>query len=559
MSGTSHNESRWRNNASCGSGSASGERNDVRPAPQGSWRNGGSGVSSSASGERNDVRPATQGNWRNGGSGVSSSASGERNDVRPASQGSWRNGGSGVSSSASGERNDVRPAPQGSWRNGGSGVSSSASGERNDVGPATQGSWRNGASGIYSSASGGWNNVHPAAESGAGLAVIPTRTPKFSEVTGAPMKNLDGRRKGSSPHSKANEQNGSRTSSAFCTPPPPPPRCDHCKQNNHLAEDCKDKKLLVRYMNNEEDSNRMNISAFSSDKRLILSVITCEDTEYYIVHYDPNNGKGRKKRVPESYAIVPVPLHVNDDDAETVASHRRLIDANFFGGRSSRVGSYNSEDLVTALLREERFGRMVERNDIRPKNIRLTKGFVDSHDMDTSAVVVVGSKENLTALCVEYNSIRPDFPIITYSEGDKSSALLYISFKDIDRMRASKAAEANAIFERCLRKFEHINQSSVPDRKCSLSINMKSLIRDRAITQKRCELGDGVIVGVSHYVDKLVGNPLGGKRTLCETPLQCALREALEEGDLKIADNPLYRPVWHQQKEINLYYYYYGV
>jgi hypothetical protein len=313
----------------------------------------------------------------------------------------------------------------------------------------------------------------------------------------------------------------------------------------------------MRQMRSGEDPNLVDVSDFPPGERLILSVITEDKTEYYFVRYD-RFCNGAKRHIPESCAIVPVPLQVNDDDAETVASFRRHIDASFFGGRSSKAESCNFEDLATALLREKKFAETVERNGVKLGNIRLSKGFVDSHNMDTSAVVVVGSKDDLIALCVEYNSVRTDFPVIADSEGDKSSALLYLSFEIIDLMRSSPD-DVDAIFGSCLRDFEHINQSSVPDRKCSVSANMKSLINDAAITKKRSEFGDGIIVGISHYDDALVGNPLGGKRTLCETPLQCALREAEEEGDLKIADNPRYRPVWHQQEKINLYYYFYSI
>jgi hypothetical protein len=301
----------------------------------------------------------------------------------------------------------------------------------------------------------------------------------------------------------------------------------------------------------------VDILDFPPEERLILSVVTYDDTEYYFVRYDRNNGRAKSRRVPQSYAIVPVLLQVDEDDAGTVASLQRLVKASFLNGNSSRAGSYKASVLAAALLREQKFAQIVEENGVNLANFRLSQGFLDSHDMDTSAVVVVGSEDDLTALCEEYNSVRPDFPVISDTEGDTASALLFLSFDTIELMRSSPD-EVDAIFEECLRDFEHINQCSVADKNCSVSFNMNHLINDAAITEKRSQLGDGVIVGISHYVDGLVGKPLGGKRDLGETPLQCALRQTQEEGDLSIADNPCYRPIWHQQSMINFYYYYYS-
>jgi hypothetical protein len=359
--------------------------------------------------------------------------------------------------------------------------------------------------------------------------------------------------KGASPYSTLKANSPSSTPTKI-------KRCDHCKNITHYTDQCLDNILVMRHIHGEYDSNNVDISELSAEGRFILSVITFGDTEYYIVQRDHRGSDGEiLVSASKVYAIVPILLQLSDDDAELIVSRGHLIEASFFAGNSSRAGTYSVGIMAKALLREQQFAQMVEANGIKLENIRLSKGFVDSHDMDTSAVVVVGSQVDLTALCVEYNSVRPDFPVISASDGDKASALVYLSFETLDLMKSLSQTEAVRIFEKCCRDSEHIEQFSIPDKDWTVSATLRFLINSAAILERRRELGEGVIVGISHYADGLVGKPLGGKRTVGETPVQCAMREAHEEGGLVIDGNALYRPVWHEQTMINFYYYFYAL
>mmetsp|Transcript_2575 Transcript_2575/g.5221 ORF Transcript_2575/g.5221 Transcript_2575/m.5221 type:complete len:406 (+) Transcript_2575:28-1245(+) len=186
--------------------------------------------------------------------------------------------------------------------------------------------------------------------------------------------------------------------------------------------------------------------------------------------------------------------------------------------------------------------------------VRLTKGFVDYHDMDTASAIFLGDKRVLDSLVQDAAA--------------NASTTFLICTETIGLLDCADIREVSEVME-CIDRIEE-DQVGAVDKGIQMDFYLKCALG--AMRGRRDDFPTHMLLTISNFDDVIeIGIP-GGARNLCDTPLECALKVALKAGivldlnsnlTIEGSSEPHGRSdssvMWtlfsHSQEEINKYYF----